>query len=254
MTSLSGRHALVTGASRGIGAGVVRALSAAGARVTLMARDREAATAVAYTLRGPHAIVTADVTDRDAVRAACAEAVGQLGPVDILVNNAGFSESSPFLKTEPAAFERHFQVHVVGAVHLTQAVLPSMLERGTGQVINMASTAGLEGTPYVTAYVAAKHALVGLTRALALEVEPKGVRVNAVCPGYTDTDMVSGAAQRIAQKTGKGEDEVLRSILEAAGQRRLVTVTEIADAVVSLAAEPPGSPSGRTIVLDGSTP
>lgn len=128
-----------------------------------------------------------------------------------------------------------------------------MLERGTGQVINMASTAGLEGTPYVTAYVAAKHALVGLTRALALEVEPKGVRVNAVCPGYTDTDMVSGAAQRIAQKTGKGEDEVLRSI-RGRGQRRLVTVTEIADAVVSLAAEPPGSPSGRTIVLDGSTP
>jgi NAD(P)-dependent dehydrogenase (short-subunit alcohol dehydrogenase family) len=190
--------------------------------------------------------------ERVAVQAACAEAAERLGPVDILVNNAGSTESAPFLKSGPELFQRMFSIHVLGAVHATQAVLPGMIERRRGHVINVASTAGLHGQPYVTAYVAAKHALVGLTRALALEMVTRGIAVNAVCPGYTETDLVHDAVARIAQKTGKGEAEALRSILAGAGQTRLVTPEEVAAAVIALCTAPAEAPTGQTVVLDGS--
>lgn len=252
MSLFAGRHALVTGASRGIGAAIATAFSVHGASVTLMVRDKVRARPVADALSGPVAIVIADLTDRAAVNAASAEAAERLGAVDILVNNAGFTESAPFLKTGPEVFERMIAVHLMGAVHATQAVLPSMIERGQGHVINVASTAGLRGETYVSAYVAAKHALVGLTRALALEVKKKGVAVNAVCPGYTDTDLVREAVARIADRSRMSEDEVLRTILTGAGQSRLVTTEEVADAVIALCSTPSGALTGQTVVIDGS--
>lgn len=252
MSRLTGRHALVTGGSRGIGAAIARALSHEGASVTLMVRDAGGARALAALLPGPNAVVVADVTDRAAVHAACAEAAEQLGTVDILVNNAGSTESAPFLKSGPELFERMIAIHLLGAVHATQAVLPAMIERGRGHVINMASTAGLRGEAYVTAYVAAKHALVGLTRALALEMEKRGIAVNAVCPGYTETDLVRDAVARIATKTGMSETEALRTILTRAGQTRLVTPDEVAAAVVALCTAPVSAPTGQTVVVDGS--
>ena len=252
MSLFAGRHALVTGASRGIGAAIATAFSAHGASVSFMVRDKARARAVTDALTGPVAIVIADLTDRAAVNAASAEAAERLGAVDILVNNAGFTESAPFLKTGPEVFERMIAVHLMGAVHATQAVLPSMIERGQGHVINVASTAGLRGETYVSAYVAAKHALVGLTRALALEVKKKGVAVNAVCPGYTDTDLVREAVARIADRSRMSEDEVLRTILTGAGQSRLVTTEEVADAVIALCSTPSGALTGQTVVIDGS--
>ncbi len=252
MSALAGRHALVTGANRGIGAAVARSLSNNGASITLMVRDAQRAQGVATSLRGPHAIVVADLTDRSAVETACADAAGRLGPIDILVNNAGFTETAPFLKTGPDLFERMIAIHLLGAVHTMHAVLPGMIERGRGQVVNVASTAGLRGEAYVSAYVAAKHALVGLTRSVAIEMAKKGVAVNAVCPGYTDTDLVREAVARVASKTGKSEVDSLRSILASAGQSRLVTPEEVAAAVVTLCSAPSDAPSGQTVVVDGT--
>jgi len=253
MSSLSGRHALVTGGNRGIGEAIVRALAACGASVTLLVRNKQAGDAVAASLPGTHGVVVADLTDHHAVHEACADAQRQRGPIDILVNNAGFAESASFLKTPPELFERMIGIHLLGAVHTTQAVLPGMIERKRGHVVNMASTAGLHGQAYVTAYVAAKHALVGLTKALALEVAKHGIAVNAICPGYTDTDIVRDAVERIHTKTGRTRFEALASILSSAGQQRLVAVSEVADAVVSLCTAPADAPSGRAVVVDGSS-
>lgn len=254
MSGLSGQHALVTGANRGIGAAIVRALSSEGANVTMMVREATRAQAVAASLAGPHATVVADVTDRVAVRAACVEAASQFGPVNILVNNAGFTDTAPFLRTEPDLFERMIAIHLLGAVHTMQAVLPAMIERGRGHVINMASTAGLRGEAYVSAYVAAKHALVGLTRSVAVEMARRGIAVNAVCPGYTETDLVNDAVARVAAKTGKSEADALRSILASAGQSRLVSPDEVAAAVITLCSAPADAQSGQTVVVDGSSP
>ena len=252
MSSLAGRHALVTGANRGIGAAVVRALSGDGATVTLMVRDATRGETIAASLKGPHAIVVADLTDRVGTQQACADAANLQGPVDILVNNAGFTETAPFLKTEPDLFERMIAIHLLGAVHTMQAVLPAMIERGRGHIVNVASTAGLRGEAYVSAYVAAKHALVGLTRSVAIEMTKRGVAVNAVCPGYTDTDLVSEAVARVATKTGMSEAAALRSILTSAGQSRLVTVEEVAAVVVRLCTVPTDVPAGQAVVVDGS--
>lgn len=251
MSALSGKHALVTGANRGIGAAIVRTLAAQGADVTLMVRDRAAAERVAREVATKTHIVTADVSDRAAVRAGCESAAATLGPVDILVNNAGTVETIPFLKTPPEVFTQMFAVHVMGAVHTTQAVLPAMLTRGGGTVVNVASIAGLHGAPYVAHYVAAKHALVGLTRALAAEYRGKGLTVNAVCPGYVATDLVSGSLARISAKTGLGEAEALAAILKDADQPRLVEAQEVADAVLHFCAGAGADASGETLVLMG---
>jgi NAD(P)-dependent dehydrogenase (short-subunit alcohol dehydrogenase family) len=147
-----------------------------------------------------------------------------------------------------------FAVHLLGAVHTSQLVLAGMIERGHGHIVNIASTAGVRGEAYVSAYVAAKHALVGLTRAIAREVEKHGVAVNAVCPGYADTDLVHDSVARIATKTGRTETEVLNAMLASAGQQRLVTPAEVADEVVRLCLAPVGAASGHAVVLDGSAP
>ena len=251
---LFGRHALVTGANRGIGAAIVRALSVAGARVSLLVRDAARAEAVTASLPGPYTVVVADVTDRVALTGACAAAADALSPIDILVNNAGTAESAPFLKSDAALFERMIAMHLMAPVYASQAVLPSMLERGAGHIVNVASVAGLMGAPYVTAYTSAKHAMIGLTRALALEVGPRGVSVNAVCPAYTDTDLVTGAVDRIVQRTGRSASDALHSILSDAGQARIVTSEEVAEAVLALCTAPAGAAVGQAIVIDGSAP
>ena len=251
--ALAGRHALVTGANRGIGAAIARALSNAGASVTLMVRDSQRAQAVAESLVGPYTIVVADVTERAASQTACARAASALGPVDILVNNAGSAESAPFMKSDVALFERMLAVHLLAAVHTSHAVLPSMVDRERGgHIVNIASVAGLWGAPYITAYAAAKHALLGFTRSLALEVAARNVAVNAVCPGYTDTELVGSAVTRIVARTGRSADEARHAMLSDAGQARMVTVDEVALAVLGLCTAAADAPVGQAIVLDGS--
>jgi NAD(P)-dependent dehydrogenase (short-subunit alcohol dehydrogenase family) len=248
---LSGAHALVTGANRGIGAETVRVLAAAGADITLMVRDREAGRAVADSLPTRTHVAVADVTDTEAVTRGCADAAAALGPVTILVNNAGSVETVPFLKSTAATFERMFAVHVLGAVATAQAVLPAMLQRGRGRIVNVASIAGLHGAPYVAHYVTAKHALVGLTRALAAEYASKGVTVNAVCPGYAETDLVSGSLARISAKTGRTTEDALAAILAEAGQPRLVTVREVAEAILGFCLPGAAHRTGETPLLMG---
>ena len=217
-----------------------------------MARDRTAAAAVAAQLSTKSHIAIADVTDGEAVRRGCAESAAALGPIDILVNNAGSVETIPFLRTTPETFQHMFAVHTLGAFHTIQAVLPAMLERGSGRVVNVASIAGLMGAPYVAHYVTAKHALVGLTRALAVEYGPKGITFNAVCPGYTDTDLVSGSVGKIEKKNGRSEEDALAQILRDAGQSRLVLPEEVAAAVVNFCLPESASTTGEALALMGA--
>lgn len=249
---LHGQHALVTGASRGIGAAIAQSLSAAGANVSLLVRDASRAEPVARALTGAHTVVVADVTNREALQHACHEAIGVFGPIDILVNNAGSAVSATFLKSDAALFERMMAEHLFAVVHAAHVVLPGMIERGHGHIVNIASVAGLWGAPYVTAYTAAKHAMVGFTRSLAQEVAPRGVSVNAVCPGYTDTDLVADAVARIVSRTGRSAAEAEATILADAGQSRLVSVGEVAEAVLRVCTAPAGAPSGQAIVLIGA--
>lgn len=253
---LSAEHALVTGANRGIGAAVVRALVREGAAVTLLVRDRAGAESLVAMLPADARthVVVADVTDADALTRACAAAADALGPVTILVNNAGSVETVPFLKGTAELFERMYGVHVMGAVTTSRAVLPAMLARGAGRIVNVASIAGLQGAPYVAHYVVAKHGLVGLTRALAAEFASKGVTVNAVCPGYTDTDLVTRSLARISAKTGRSADDARAAILSDAAQPRLVLPEEVAEAVLAFCLPGASGRNGETLTLMGDEP
>ena len=230
METLKGKHAVVTGASRGIGLAIARALLAQGARVTLLARDAAALEAAAAALGNDTSWQTVDVTDAARVNDAFARA----GTVDILVNNAGQAASAPFGRTDAALWQRMLDANLTGAYHCIQAALPGMLDLGWGRIVNVASTAGLTGYRYVAAYCAAKHGLVGLTRALALELADKGVTVNAVCPGYTETDLVRDAVANIARRTGRSVDEARAELAAANPQGRLVQPDEVAHAVAWL--------------------
>jgi NAD(P)-dependent dehydrogenase (short-subunit alcohol dehydrogenase family) len=249
--SLSGRHALVTGAGRGIGAAVALRLAGLGASVTLLARSRTALETVAARCPGASFTAAADVADGEAVRAALAAAARALGPVEILVNNAGAAESASFARIDARHWERMLAVNLTGAFHCAQAALPAMLNRGWGRVVNVASTAGLKGYPYVAAYCAAKHGLVGLTRALALETARRGVTVNAVCPGYTDTAIVAEAVATIRRQTGRGEAEALGELTRANPQGRLVQPEEVAHAVAWLCLPGTESVTGQALVVAG---
>ena len=253
MTSLTGRHAVVTGANRGIGAAIARHLAAAGADVTLCVRTPASAAGLVTELAehgGRFRVVQADVTDAAALARACAEAEA-IAPVDILVNNAGTAETAPFHRSDAALFQRMLDVHLMAPVRAAQAFLPGMLARGWGRIVNVASVAGLGGAPYITAYAAAKHAEVGFTRALGAECGPKGVLVNAVCPGYVDTDMVHGAVDRLAAKTGITPADAVATILREAGQARLITPDEVAAAVLDYC-RPDATATGETRALLGA--
>jgi NAD(P)-dependent dehydrogenase (short-subunit alcohol dehydrogenase family) len=236
---LQGKAALVTGGGSGIGAACAAALTRAGAKVTVLGR-REAKLAEVVARGDAAALVAADIT-----------ALPALPAFDILVNAAGAAESAPFLKTDAALFERMWRVNVMGAVAVTQALLPPMLAAGDGRVVHIASTAALKGYAYVSAYVAAKHALLGLTRALAQEVAAKGVTVNAVCPGFTDTDIVAESIATIMAKTGRDEAAARAELAKHNPQKRLVRPEEVAEAVLMLCLPGAAAINGQAIAVDG---
>lgn len=252
---LSGRHAVVTGAGRGMGACIAAALAQRGAAVSLLGRTEATLAATAARLRSAGAehvhTQVADVGDEAALTQAIAACRAALGPVTILVNNAGIAPSAPFLKSDAALWQRVLDVNLLGAVHATRAALPDMLAAQWGRVVNIASTAGLTGMAYVSAYCAAKHALIGFTRALAMEMARKGITVNAVCPGYTDTDIVGDALANITAKTGRSREEALASLVAHNPQGRLVDPHEVAETVGWLCSEAAISVTGQSIVLAG---
>ena len=243
--SPAARHALVTGGGRGIGSAVAAALIAAGYRVTVTGRDSRTLQDMVrqHADSGRCRAVVMDVSDRSSVDGAMAKARAGFGPIEILVNNAGQAESAPFQKTTAELFERMLAVNLGGTFHCTQAALPDMLAAHWGRVINIASTAGLVGYAYVAAYCAAKHGVVGLTRALALEFATKGITVNAVCPGYSDTDIVA--------KTGRSEAEARAELAKGNPMQRLVTPQEVADTVLWLCGEAAASINGQSIAVAG---
>lgn len=251
---LDGRVALVTGGGRGIGRAVALALGAAGAVVAVTGRTRPRLEAVVRELDATglgHAMAEElDVTDPEPLTAALARIEARLGPVSILVNNAGIAESAPLARTDPSLWRRHLEVNVTGPFLLTRAVLPGMLARRSGRIINIASTAGLAGAPYISAYAASKHALIGLTRALAAETTGTGVTVNAVCPGYVATEMTWESARRIAQRTGRAFDDAVATLARSNASGRLRTPEEVAQAVLALADDEAGDRSGETVVLE----
>jgi 2-hydroxycyclohexanecarboxyl-CoA dehydrogenase len=248
---MAGRHALVTGGARGIGAAITRMLVAEGARITVLGRD--AARLAAFAAEAPAQLhpVAADVTDEVQVDAAFSAARARFGPVAILVNNAGQAESAPFLKTGRALWDRMLAVNLTGAFLCSQAALPDMLAGGWGRIVTVASTAGLTGYPYVAAYCAAKHGVVGLTRALAAEVARRGVTVNAVCPGYTESDLLEASVANVVARTGRTPEDARAALAAGNPQGRILDPREVADAVRWLCGGDAGGVHGQAIPVCG---
>ena len=250
---LRGQHAIVTGAGRGIGAAIAGALADAGVNLSLIGRDAERLREQAARFEDKVAVhfYSGDLADADSARALFDAALGTGGPAEILVNNAGAVTSTPFVRTDLALWRNMLDINLTAAYIGCQSVLPGMLNVGRGRIVNIASTAALVGYPYVVAYTAAKHGLLGLTRALALEVALRGVTVNAVCPGFTDTDIVQDALTHIVNKTGRSVEQAQADLTRYNPQGRLVDPQEVANAVLWLCLAGSSAVTGQAIAVAG---
>ena len=250
MTDLSAHHAVITGGGTGVGAAIAKALSDAGALVTLAGRRDGPIQAVAETLPRAQAIVC-DVTDEASVEALFEKAAASFGPVTIAVANAGAAESAPFGRIDLAAWDRMMAVNLTGAFLTARAALGPMRKAKAGRILFVASTAGLKGYAYVAPYCAAKHGVVGLTRALAVEVARDGVTVNAVCPGFTETPLLQESIANIMEKTGRDEAEARAELSKGNPQGRFIQPEEVAETVLWLCSEGARSVTGQAISVSG---
>lgn len=250
MSKLRDVHALVTGGGSGIGAATASALAANGVRVSLVGRDLAKLQRTAASIADAF-VTSADVTDETAVNGAFAEARARHGPIQILINNAGAAPSAPFRATDLALWNATLAVNLTSAFLCAHAALPDMLAAKWGRIVNVASVAGLKGYAYVTAYCAAKHGLIGLTRALAHETAKHGVTVNAVCPGYVDTAIVTDSVTRITEKTQLTPDAARESLIRFNPQGRLIEPHEVASAIVWLCGDGAASTNGAAIPITG---
>jgi len=246
-----GTHALITGGGRGIGAAIARRLVADGLCVTVLGRNLEAVQALAAEAPQQMHAVAADVSDSAQVATAFAQAKERFGAIAVLVNNAGQAETAPFTKMDVQLWQRMLAVNLTGTMLCAQAALPDMLAAGWGRVVNVASTAGQVGYAYVSAYCAAKHGVIGLTRALALEVAKKGITVNAVCPGYTETDIVREGIARVVAKTGRTHEEARAEFVKSNPQGRLVQPEQVADCVAWLCGGGADALTGQSLSVAG---
>ncbi len=252
---LTGKHAVVTGGGKGIGAAIAAELARLGADVSLLGRDRDALAAHAERPRAEHGVRAAaihcDVSSEPSVSGALGEAQRVHGVPYVLVNNAGQAEAAPLANTSRELWERTLAVNLTGAFLCCRIVLPALLEARSGRIVNIASTAGLKAYPGVAAYVASKHGLIGLTRALALETARHGITVNAVCPGYTDTEMAAVAVRNVMARTGKRADEARQVVVRTMPRGEWVRPSEVANAVAWLCGPDAGAVTGQSIVVAG---
>ncbi len=239
------RHVVITGGGRGIGAEMARRFAALGDRITVMSRTRDEVEKIADEVGGYG--IRCDVGEPASVEAAFMAA----GPVDVLINCAGVARSSPVLKTDVRVWDEHLKVNLTGAFLCSLKVLPSMASRSKGRIINIASVAGLKGYPYLAAYTASKHGLIGLTRALAVEYADKGVTVNAICPGYVDSPLLTGAIQNIVEKTGRTAEEVRTELEDQNPQHRFLEATEVAAMAIFLASDEAKGVNGQALSICG---
>ena len=255
---LENKIALITGGGRGIGRAIALSFASEGAQVVVAARTVSQVESVAHEItnqfRSRTLAVACDVSNVKSVGAMFAEAVKFFGRgPDILVNNAGIAESAPISKTSDELWDRHIAINLSGSFYCTRAALPQMAERGWGRIINIASIAGKTGAPYIAAYSASKHGLLGLTRSTALEMAAKGITANAICPGYVDTEMTTRGVENITKKTGRSAEEAMEAIRKMSPQNRLVTSEEVAGLALLLASEEGGAINGQAINVDGGS-
>jgi NAD(P)-dependent dehydrogenase (short-subunit alcohol dehydrogenase family) len=250
---LNGKIALITGGGRGIGRAIALAFAREGARIAVAARTAEQVEQVADEIGDGAISAICDVSDPKSVTRMFTDVRDRLGDVDILVNNAGIAESATLVATSDDLWDRHLAINLSGTFYCTRAALPAMLEKKWGRVINVASIAGKTGAPYISAYSASKHGVMGLTRSVALEVAASGITVNAICPGYVDTDMVTRGVERVVTRTGRNADEALEAIKKMSPQNRLATAEEVAAIALLLASEEGRGINGQGINIDGGS-
>jgi len=243
------KTALITGGGRGIGRAIALAFAREGIRIAVAARTAEQVEQVAREIGNGAIALVCDVADPQSV----AQMFERVGDVDILVNNAGVAESATVVNTTDELWHRHLSINLSGTFYCTRAALPAMLKKGWGRIINIASIAGKTGAPYIAAYSASKHGVLGLTKSIALEVATMGITVNAICPGYVDTDMVSRGVERITSRTGRTAEEALDTLKKMSPQNRLVTVEEVAAVALLLASDEGRGINGQGINVDGGT-